>query len=518
MRFTSCLTRAVQTRAQYTATIYRDRERSWAEVGQRVARLAAGLQSQGIQPGDRVAILALNSDNYFEAFFAVAWAGAVSVPINTRWAPAEIIYALDDCSPRLLLCDENFVGLVPRLRQETAAGIESVVFMGEGETPAWMADYESLIAEHEPAADAGGEGEELCSICYTGGTTGFSKGVMLSHTNLLYAAVNWIASLHFTEETVFMHSAGFFHMAGSIPAFALTLAGGTHVCLPKFDAELGMRIIQRHRVTYCLFVPTMINMMLNHPRSQEFDLSSLRYIEYGASSMSESVLAAALERLPDCTFIQGYGLTESTALSLSLPWKYHFDSEHQCSKRVATGRVAFGMEVRITVPGGGAELPRGEHGEISLRGPQIMLGYWNQRELTEAAFCHGWLCTGDGGYMDEDGFVYLTDRVKDMIVSGGENVYSREVENAVYKHPAVKDCSVIGIPSEEWGEAVHAVVVFKEGGSASYEEILEHCRSYLAGYKCPRSMEVRDALPLSGAGKPLKAELRAPYWRTAETV
>lgn len=516
MRFTSALTRAVQIRGRYPATIFADRTRTWAEVGDRVQRCAGALAARGLGTGDHVAILALNSDNYLEAFYGIAWAGGVSVPLNTRWSLAETVFALNDSGARILLADANFTEVLPSILADTR--VETIVWLDEGAAPDGTLPYEALLADARPAADRSGSGDDLCSICYTGGTTGQSKGVMLSHTNLVIASINWIASLHFSDETVFMHSAGFFHLAGSIPLFAMTMAGGTNVCLPKFDAELGMRIIQTHRVNYCLFVPTMINMMLNHPNVDDYDLSSLRYIEYGASPMSESVLAAALKRLPDCTFIQGYGLTECTALALSLPWRFHFDGPDWAEKRTVTGRAAYGLEVRITAPGGGAELPRGTHGEIALRGPQIMLGYWNRPEQTREAFTDGWLCTGDGGFMDEDGFVTLTDRVKDMIVSGGENVYSKEVENAVFKHPAVKDCAVIAIPSEDWGETVHAIVVCKAGQHLTLEALQDHCRGLLAHYKCPRSMELMDRLPVSAAGKTLKATLREPYWKNARKM
>lgn len=510
MRFMSSLERAVQTRGRFPAVIDGETTRTWAEVGERVARLAGGLAAMGVEPGDRVAILAMNSADYLEALYAIARAGAVSVPLNTRWSVEETAAALLDFTPRLLIVDAAFRDQAPELRRR--AGIASAIHMGPGPVPAEMAGHEALIAAHAPLPDRSGSGEDLCSLCYTGGTTGRSKGVMLTHANLTFAAVNWIASLHFSDETVFLHSAGFFHLAGSIPLFALTMAGGTHVLLPKFDAEAAMATIQRHRVTYCLFVPTMINTLIHHPRSADYDLSSLRLIEYGASPISLSVLEAAMARLPDCAFIQGYGLTEATALTLSLPWRHHFESDEGPSKRAATGRAAYGIDVRIAPPGGGEELPRGEAGEILLRGPQITPGYWNLPEQTAAAFHDGWLLTGDGGFMDADGFVHITDRVKDMIVSGGENVYSKEVENAIFAHPAVQDCAVIAIPSEEWGEAVHAVVVFRAGRTASLEEIRAHCRERLAGYKCPRSLEVRDALPLSAAGKIVKAELRAPWW------
>ncbi|KQX95778.1 acyl-CoA synthetase [Variovorax sp. Root473] len=510
MQLTQALSRAVQTRARHTATIYQDRKRSWSEVGARVPRLAAGLCQLGLKPGDRLAVLAFNSDNYIELFFAAAWANLVIVPLNTRWAVPENVYSLNDAGCHGLIVDDGFADQVPALLKGHA--MQHVVHMGDQPTPAGMHAYEGLITQSEPMADACGRDDQLCGIYYTGGTTGHPKGVMLSHTNFIAASINWIATLHFSDQTTYMHSAGLFHLAGSSPAFALTLAGGTHVCLPKFDAQLAFEAIQTHRINYVLFVPTMINMLLNHPDFDRYDLTSVRYCEYGASPIPDSVLATAIAKLPSWEFIQGYGMTETAALTVSLPWRYHFDGEHGPHKRKAAGRAAYGVDVKIVDPEGN-ELPRGTSGEIAVRGPQVMLGYWNKPDATAAAIRDGWMHTGDGAWMDEDGFIYIVDRVKDMIISGGENIYSREVENAVHAHPAVKECAVIGIPDEKWGEAVLAVISLKDAHEVTEQEIIEHCRALIANYKCPRKVQFLDALPLSGAGKIMKNVLREPYWK-----
>ena len=510
MQLTQCLTRAVQTRHRFTATIYDDRKRTWADVGQRVPRLAAGLRALGLKPGDRLAVLSLNSDNYIELLFAAAWASLVLVPLNTRWAIPENVYSLKDAGCEGLVVDDAFGAQLPELL--AAHPMSHVVHMGDAVAPVGTVAYESLIAGNSPMPDECGQGDELCGIYYTGGTTGHPKGVMLSHANFTAASINWIATLHFTEDTVYMHSAGLFHLAGASPAFALTMAGGTHVCLPKFDAVLAFEAIQKHRINYVLFVPTMINMMLNHPDFDRYDLSSVRHCEYGASPMPDAVLAAAIEKLPTWVFIQGYGMTETAALTLSLPWKYHFDGDHGKAKRKAAGRASYGVDVKI-VDDDGDELPRGQTGEIAVRGAQVMLGYWNKPEATKAAIRNGWMHTGDGAYMDEDGYVYIVDRVKDMIISGGENIYSKEVENAVHAHPSVRECAVIGIPDEKWGEAVLAVVTLKDGKSVTAEDLIAHCHGLIANYKCPRQVEFRDALPLSGAGKIMKNVLREPYWK-----
>ena len=513
MQLTQALTRAVQLRHRYTATIYNERKRTWREIGERVPRLAAGLRGLGLEPGARLAVLALNSDNYIELFFAAAWARLVLVPLNTRWAIPENVYSQKDAGCAGLIVDDTFAPQVDELIAGHFA--EHVVHMGDGPTPAGLCAYEALIARSSPMADECGSGDELCGIYYTGGTTGHPKGVMLSHANFTAASINWIATLHFSDETVYMHSAGLFHLAGASPAFALTMAGGTHVCLPKFDAMLAFEAIQAHRINYVLFVPTMINMMLNHSAFDRFDLSSVRYCEYGASPMPDSVLASAIEKLPTWEFIQGYGMTETAALTVSLPWRFHFDGEHGKAKRQAAGRASYGVDVKIVDPEGN-ELPRGTPGEIAVRGAQVMLGYWNKPEATAAAIRNGWMHTGDGAWMDDDGFVYIVDRVKDMIISGGENVYSREVENAVHAHPSVRECAVIGVPDQKWGEAVLAIVILKDGKSATAEEIIEHCHKLIANYKCPRQVEFREALPLSGAGKIMKNVLREAYWKGAK--
>ena len=510
MKVTRCLGRAVQTRGRHPATVFGDRTRTWRQVDDRVARAAGGLRALGVTPEDRVAVLALNSDDYLELLFAVPWAGAVIVPLNTRWAVAENLQALQDVEPAVLIVDGHFVHQLAPLMAGTA--VRHVLFIGDGQPPAGTQGLEELIQRSEPAEDISGGDDDLYGIFFTGGTTGRPKGVMLSHKNMVFASVTWIATLHFDEDVTYLHSAAFFHLAGASPALALTMAGGCHVSLSKFDALAAMEAISRHRVTYVLFVPTMVGMLLDHPEFGRFDLTSVRYCEYGAAPMPDAMLAQAIEKLPGWEFIQGYGMTESAALTVSMPWKYHFATDTWNSKRLGTGYAAYGSSVRIVDPEG-RELPRGTVGEIAIAGPQVMLGYWRQPEATAAVLRDGWLISGDAAWMDEDGFVFITDRVKDMIISGGENVYSREVENAIYLHPAVRECAVIAIPDPKWGETVHAIVALRDEAGVTADDIVAHCRTLIAGYKCPRSVEFRDALPVSAAGKILKGELRSPYWR-----
>lgn len=509
MQATQALTRAVQIRSRHIGTICGERTRTWGEIGDRVARLGAGLRSLGIRRGDRVAVLAHNSDRYIELFFAINWAGAVIVPLNTRWAIPENVYALKDCEPSALFYDDEYAETVAQL--QTQRPVQSLVYMGDKAAPEGHADYEALIRSSAPMADACGSNDELAFICYTGGTTGFPKGVMLSHTNIVFGLLNWIASYHHSDETVFLHAAAYFHLAGAWPAMAVTMCGGTHVVLEKFQPEFAFEAIQKHRVNHCLFVPTMINILVNHPQFNDYDLSSVKDCIYGASPISDAVQAVVLKKLPTWRFIQGYGMTETSAVNLTMPWRYHFDGKDHTSKRLGTGRAAYGVDIRIVDPQGN-ELPRGETGEIAIRGPQVMLGYWRNPEATAATIRDGWLFSGDAAWMDEDGFVNIVDRKKDMIISGGENVYSREVENAISLHPAVLECVVIGIPDKKWGEAVHAVIVPKPDHVATSQEIIDHCHKWIAGYKCPRSVEFRQSMPISTQGKLQKNLLRDPYW------
>jgi long-chain acyl-CoA synthetase len=505
MRITQALIGTVQNRPDALATVDRERRHTWAEVGDRVARGAGVLREQGVRPQARVGILSLNNDHFLELLFAVPWAGAAVVPINTRWALAEIALALRDCQATLLLVDENFVEMGLALAARTP-GLR-LGFIGQGRCPHGCFDYEVELSRAIAMEDASQGDDELWGIFYTGGTTGHPKGVMLSHTNMLVGALIWVSSVNFARDTRYLHLVGFFHIAAAQPVMALTIVGGTHVIEPKFEAVATMGTIERHRVNFCLFVPTMLNMLLHHPELDRHDLSSVRHCEYGGAPMPDAQIRLAMEKLPTWMFIQGYGQTEAAGLVCRLEWDRHF-GEGRANKRNSAGCAAHAIEMRI-VDEAGAPVPRGTVGEIAVRGATVMLGYWGQPEASVAALRNGWLHTGDGGYMDDDGFVFIVDRLKDMIVSGGENVFSKEVENAVTQHPAVQDCAVIATPHATWGEAVHAVVVLKAGKQADAASVIAHCRTLIAGFKCPRTVEFRDAMPLSAAGKVQKGILRA---------
>ncbi len=454
-------------------------------------------------------MLSLNSDRYHEYLLAVPWAGAVLHPVNIRWSPAEIIYALEDSATTVLIVDDAHLELLVAIR----AGCEhlsTVIHCGEGTAPDGTVDYEHLIATAPAVPDVRRGGDELAGVFYTGGTTGDPKGVMLSHAAMVTSSLGAIASGHLfgsRDRCRYLHAAPMFHLADLAAWGAVTLLGGTHVIVPRFDPIATLSAIEAHRVTDIALVPTMIQALVDHPDLAAYDLSSVRTALYGASPIPQTLLERATAALPQASFTQAYGMTELSPIATLLGPEDHAKPHLLRS----AGRAAPNCEVRI-VDEAGTEAPRGTVGEIVVRGANVMLGYWNKHEETAAVIRDGWLHTGDGGFMDESGYVFIVDRIKDMIVSGGENVYSVEVENAIARNPAVAQCAVIGIPDDDWGERVHAVVVLQPGARSSDEDIRRHVKQFIAGYKAPRSVEFVAALPTSGAGKVLKRELRRPYW------
>lgn len=511
MYITQALHRAVQQKPEHVAVRFGERAKTYRQFTDRVARLAGALQALGMREGDRVAILSLNSDRYLEYQMAVPWGGGVLNPCNIRWSAAEIAYSLNDSGSTILLVDETFRPLAEKVRLDSTT-LREVIYCGDAKTPEGMHDYEALLALAEPVPDAGRSNEDLAGIFYTGGTTGFPKGVMLSHANLVSSAMALRAAGVAAGNGIYLHAAPMFHLADIGASLPHWMEGNTQSVIPAFAPELVLDTLARDRVTQVLLVPTMIQMLVDHPAMKRpRDLSALKTIAYGASPISTALLDRAMEALPGVDFIQAYGMTELAPVATILPPECHTLKGRELGKLRSAGRATFCTEVKVVDPQD-QEAPRGTVGEIVVRGPNVMQGYWNKPEQTAAALRGGWMHTGDGGYMDEDGYVFIVDRIKDMIVTGGENVYSAEVENALARHASVAACAVIGIPSAEWGEAVHAVVVRKPGAEAAADELIAHCKTLIAGYKCPRSIEFREALPLSGAGKVLKTELRKPFW------
>jgi long-chain acyl-CoA synthetase len=504
MRLTMGLQQSASHYPRRIATIFEDRRRTYAEVLDRVARFAAGLVAMGAKPGDRIAILALNSDSYFEAYYAILWAGGLAVPCNTRWAAAEHLAALADCEPAYVLVDQHFVQIVAQLPPALRS---RVIYMGEARGE-FVAD--EIIAKSSPIEDRSGADDMPAAIFYTGGTTGASKGVILSHDNLI---VNFLACCTVEphpRDCVYLHVAPMFHLADATMVLGLTQLAATHVMLARFDPAAVVDAIHRYGVNSVLLVPTMIGMVDQYLREHPQPLNEVCRMTYGASPISETLMRRTLEMFPNARITQAYGQTELSPVATFLLHEHHVTP----GKLRSAGRAIPGVELRIVDPDLNT-LASGAVGEILVRGPNVMRGYWRKPELTASTIVEGWVRTGDAGYLDEDGFLFLVDRVKDMIVTGGENVYSAEVENALAQHAAVLECAVIGVPDDRWGERVHAIVRFRPACAATEDELTAHCITLIAGYKRPRSFEIRQQpLPLSGAGKILKTELRKSHWQS----
>jgi len=511
MQGTLILKQAVACQPRRVATIFGERRRTWREIGARVPRLAAALRRLGIGNGVYVAALAMNSDRYLELFFATPWAGGAIAPLNVRWSVQENVYALTDSRAPVLFVDDAFLAQARELRSRLGT-IKTLIYMGDGPAPDDMLAYERLIGESDPVEDANRRDDDLYAIFYTGGTTSHPKGVAMSHKALVLGAVIYLAMLPNVEDLSFLYVGGFFHFAGASPLLYVSLTGGTHIILPKFDPVPVMKAISEHKATNATLVPTMINMLLNHPDFDAFDLSSLNACVYGGSPMPEALMMQAMKQLPTWRFYQIYGMTETGGFATMLRWRDHIASGSKAVRLRSAGQPAPGVEVKIILPDG-TPAPGDVLGEICVRSDILMSGYLNNPEDTAAVLRDGWMHTGDAGTIDEDGFLFVADRVKDMIVTGGENVYSIEVERALFKHPAVREAAVVGIPSSQWGETVHAIIVLHDGAMADAEELLAHCRALIGGYKCPRSFEFRsEPLPVTAVGKVRKNVLREPFW------
>lgn len=518
MLLTTGFRNAVRNRADTLAIVDGDVRFTYQEFGERVTRLAGNLQAMGVQKGDRIGILMLNSFRYLEIYYASFLLGAIAVPLNIRLSGAEISFMLNDAGTKALFFHREFIPVIASIRQDLPKVEHYILAEDAADIDADALLYEDLLSRR-----VGVEAElpqlvedDVAAIMYTGGTTGLPKGVMLSHKNLAVNAYHVALTLGLQPDDVYLHAAPMFHAADCASTFAITIIGGTHAHLRAFEPRLAMETIQRDGVTSTLLVPTMINMLVNHPEIGNYDLSSMRRMLYGASPIPVEVLKKAIKVL-GCQFFQAYGMTEASPCLTILRSEHHVvDGDEKDFRRLAScGHALFQVELKIADPQGN-EVPAGQVGEVIARGPNIMQGYWNRPEETANALRDGWYWSGDMGVMDEDRFVYIVDRKKDMIVTGGENVYSVEVENAIYLHPAVLEAAVIGVPDETWGEAVTAVVVCKPGCELTAGELIVHCRSHLANFKTPKFVEFVDALPKSGAGKILKRSLRDQYWAGRE--
>ncbi len=483
----------------------------WQGIAQRVALMAGVLRDLGVAPGDRVALLGHNSIDYLCLYFAIPWAGAISVPVNTRLSTAEVIEQLEDSQSSVLLADTEYSAVAQAARERLPL-LRHIVCMGRAAAPSGMQSMEQLLAGVAPAADAGRRDDDVAILFYTGGTTGRSKGVMLTHQGVVVGTLQWAYTVGVGAEDTLLIAIPMFHIAAGMNAIAAVMLAAGLVIQPRFDPPAVLELIARHRVSKTALVPTALEMLITSPGFARADVSSLTRITYGGAPMPTRILELALQKLPHTRFYQIYGQTESGGVATCLLPGYHVLGGEAGHKRHTAGQPVVGMDLRI-LDADGEELPRGEVGEICLRGLALTPGYWNRAEQTAALYTDGWLRTGDAGFLDADGFLTIVDRVKDMIISGGENVYAAEVEGVLYQHPAVAQCAVIGIPSERWGEEIHAVVLLHAGGSAGAEEQMAFCRERIGAFKCPRSVSFRqEPLPATSLGKIRKNELRAPFW------
>ncbi|MDC0661458.1 long-chain-fatty-acid--CoA ligase [Marinobacter sp. SS21] len=501
------LQRAAETWPDSPAVSYDGETFSWRATHDRCRRMASALVGLGVSAGDRVAYLGFNSHWCFELFFASPMAGAIFVPVNFRLAVGEMVACLEDAEPTVLVVDQHHLGQAAAIA-EACPWLETLVYAGTEMGPEGMTGYDRLLAgavDREPVAS--GDDDTLV-IFYTGGTTGRSKGVMLSHINLFSNALGGIPRYCMVERETHLLANPMFHTAAGSRVYMAAMTGTHSVILSRFDVMELMHAVERYRINTMQIVPTMLQMILDHPKFSELDFSSLRLITYGAAPMPVALLERALSFLPGVSFAQSYGMTEASPVVTVLDGDDHSLEVSRLARLESVGRSITHNHVRI-VDACRRTLPTGEVGEIAVKGASIMKGYWRAPELTEAVLQDGWYYTGDSGYLDADGYLFLAGRIKDMIVSGGENVYPIEIENLLSRHPDIQECAVIGVPHDKWGESVHAVVRLTEPGLATERDIISYCRERIAHYKCPTGVTfVTQPLPVSTINKLLKSEVR----------
>ena len=471
---------------------------SYAELHRRCRLLAGALQELGLEKGDRVAILANNGQRYIETYVGVPAAGLVVVPLNTRHAVKELKYALEDSQTKVLLSDRD--------PGELADCVDHVIMIPDA--------YDTMLnAALEIELGINLQESDLAGLFYTGGTTGKSKGVMLSHRNLIANTFHWLVSVPKKEDDIVLVMAPLFHAAGSGGVIANIWTLGTQVTLAVFDPKTALDLIEQHGITDSLGVPTMLAAIAEEQLIRPRKIDTLKTLAHGGSPIATEVLRRSHSAFPGAELVEVYGATELSPLCTVLNNEQNLINSPLAR---SCGRPTVGNEIDILDPSGHTLLP-GEIGEVVVRGANVMQGYWNKPEQTAAVLKDGAYWTGDLGYMDDQGYVFLVDRSKDMIVTGGENVYCTEVEEVLYQHPAILEAAVFGVPDDKWGEAVWAVIVPREGNETESAQIIEFCRERIASYKVPKGIDVQlDPLPKSGPGKVLKRELRAPHWEGQE--
>jgi acyl-CoA synthetase (AMP-forming)/AMP-acid ligase II len=511
------LTKSARTFPDKAALVHGRKKLSYAQFNARANRLANALYGLGMKQGDNVALLQYNCPEMLESMFACFKAGLGAVPINWRLHPKEFAFIIDHSEAKGVIVSEEFNESILEIRDQIPEARHLITLRGAGGE---LLDYEELLLKGSEAfRDADVEPDDLAWLFYTSGTTGMPKGAMLTHRNLVAMSMNFYADIcpGFGWDDAILHAAPLSHGSG---CYALPNIGkaATNVILESksFDPELIFKSTQDYRITNMFAAPTMVKLLVDNPALDQYDHSSLRALNYGGAPMLVEDLKKAMEKLGNC-LVQLFGQAESPMTITYLPHRDHvLDGTPEQMKRLASaGFPRTDVEVKI-FNSNDKELPPGEMGEIVTRSDLVMKGYWRNPEATAETLRSGWLHTGDMGYIDEGGYLFIMDRSKDMIISGGENIYPREIEEVLIKHPAVREVAVIGVPDAKWGEAIKAVVALQPGASAAEEELIGFCKDNIASYKKPKSVDFVDELPKNNYGKILKRELRATYWEARE--
>ena len=514
---------AEQQYPQRTAVVCGKVRFTYAQFAERVGRLAGALRESGTRPGDRVAFLSTNCHRLLEAYYGVVEAGAVLLPLNIRLAPQELAYILNDSGACVLFLESQFLELVESFRSKLTT-VKTFYSLDRAPQDGWISaqNFEALLSSAPPyRADILQVDENsLAELFYTSGTSAEPKGVMLTHRNIYLHALNATLALHTDNESVELHTIPLFHANGWGVAHFLTLLGGKHVMVKKFDPPEVFRLIEAERVHHCSLVPAMATALVNCPERAKYDLSSLKRVTLGGAASSPTLVREVEENL-GCACFSGYGLTETAPVLTISPMKpeVHWEGEQRYVGQSMTGYAIPGVELRV-VDANERDVPRDGQsmGEIIARTDGVLEGYWKQPEATAEVLRGGWFYTGDMATWNKEGYVLIVDRKKDIIVSGGENVSSLEVEKVLLSHPAVLEVAVLPVPDTTWGEVPKALVVLKPGAHANESELIDHCRARLAHYKCPRSIEYLESLPRTGTGKILKRDLRKKYWHGRDTL
>ncbi len=494
-------------RPDAVAMVYNGVSTDYATLDRRASRVANGLIAAGIKPQTRIAQLDKNSDVFFELLFGSTKANAVLVSVNWRLAPPEIAYVINDAQAEILFVGEEFFPAIEKIRHELTTVRTIVAFNGKHAQWQSFATWRDSFPDQDPLLPIAPD--DVAIQLYTSGTTGHPKGVQLANRNFTWMMPLWADSWLLNPGVSNIVCMPAFHIGGAGWGMVGMYGGATNYIFREFVPAQILDAIETHAIEVALLVPAMILFLLQAPQIRETNLSSLKIIVYGAAPMPVEVLREALKTFR-CDFQQVYGLTETTGAITYLPPQDHDPSHPKIL--FSCGIAQKGVELRI-VDGEGKDVAQpGDVGEIVVRSPQVMKGYWRLEEATRKSVRDGWFYTGDAGYVDDKGYLFIHDRVKDMIVSGGENIYPAEIENALFQHPAVADVAVIGVPDERWGEAVKAFIVRKPNTTLSQGELIEFARERIAGYKVPRSVDFLDALPRNPTGKILKRELRKPFW------